>query len=325
MLKIRPPACADGLVSWFDFRKSSLLVLLALCNRSGSGSGRLISVVRWRLASWAPNGPAQELGLLVGWDRCPLTTARGLRLSCGRRRLDLSRTFHTVPATIGSIPAFDALRSISAFRAFVAILTFASTVLALDAVRTFRTISAAVRSTLRAIATTVRSAFRTVTAIVEAGFAIPVLMLWPLFLARLTVVVAWLAILTARRPVVIPRLAFETRLRFVYAHLRLADVAQARSAEFVATFFLGELLVAHSRRAETADLPVLRQRLTVLHLLLAVGHDDAIVVLGVLQIVLCQHRVSGRQSIARQLHVFLGDMRRRAADFRFRAAAFIAS
>ena len=38
--------------------------------------------------------------------------------------------------------------------------------------------------------------------------------------------------------------------------------------------------------------------------LVAVGHDDAHVVLGVLQIILCQHRVAGRLSIARSVRYF---------------------
>jgi len=49
--------------------------------------------------------------------------------------------------------------------------------------------------------------------------------------------------------------------------------------------------------------------------LLAITEDDAIVVLGVLQIVLSEHRIAGRQRIPRQRDVLLGDMRGRAADF----------
>ena len=49
--------------------------------------------------------------------------------------------------------------------------------------------------------------------------------------------------------------------------------------------------------------------------LLAVGHDDAAVVLGMLQIVLGQHRVSARLGLARQRDVLLGDMRRVCPGF----------
>ncbi len=41
-------------------------------------------------------------------------------------------------------------------------------------------------------------------------------------------------------------------------------------------------------------------------LLLAIGHDDAVIVLGVLQIVLRQHGIAGRGSIAGERHVFFG-------------------
>ena len=53
-------------------------------------------------------------------------------------------------------------------------------------------------------------------------------------------------------------------------------------------------------------------------LLVAEGHDDAVVVLGVLQIVLGQHRIAGGLRIARERHILLGDMRRRAADLHVR-------
>ena len=59
--------------------------------------------------------------------------------------------------------------------------------------------------------------------------------------------------------------------------------------------------------------------------LLAIGHDDAGVVLGVLQIVLCQHRVAGRLRVARERQIFLGDMCRRAPDFHIRAIGFEAA
>ena len=60
-------------------------------------------------------------------------------------------------------------------------------------------------------------------------------------------------------------------------------------------------------------------------LLVAEGHDDAVVVLGVLQIVLGQHRIAGRRRIAGERHVLLGDMRGRAADLYVRARALEAA
>ena len=49
-----------------------------------------------------------------------------------------------------------------------------------------------------------------------------------------------------------------------------------------------------------------------LHLLLAVGEDDAIVMLCVLEIVLCQHRVAGRLRVTGKRDVFLGNVGGRA-------------
>ncbi len=45
------------------------------------------------------------------------------------------------------------------------------------------------------------------------------------------------------------------------------------------------------------------------------GGDDAVVVLGVLEIILREDGIAGRKRIARERDVLLGDMRRRATDF----------
>jgi hypothetical protein len=52
--------------------------------------------------------------------------------------------------------------------------------------------------------------------------------------------------------------------------------------------------------------------------LLPVGHDDAHVMLGMLQIIFCQHRIARRLSIARKRQILLGNVRRRAPDFHIR-------
>jgi hypothetical protein len=54
-----------------------------------------------------------------------------------------------------------------------------------------------------------------------------------------------------------------------------------------------------------------------LPLLLAVGQYDAVVMLRVLQIILRQHRIARRLSIACQREILLGDMRRRATNLHF--------
>ncbi len=53
----------------------------------------------------------------------------------------------------------------------------------------------------------------------------------------------------------------------------------------------------------------------VLRLLLAIGHDDAVIVLCVLQIVLRQNRITRSKCIARQRHVLFGDVRGGAPNF----------
>jgi hypothetical protein len=76
--------------------------------------------------------------------------------------------------------------------------------------------------------------------------------------------------------------------------------------------------LARPRQIALAAIPAL-----LLHLLLAVGKDDAVVVFCVLQIVFRQHRVARRQRIARQRHIFLGDLRRRAVNFLVRPVRLI--
>ncbi len=62
-----------------------------------------------------------------------------------------------------------------------------------------------------------------------------------------------------------------------------------------------------------------------LHLLLAVGQDDAVVVLGMLQVILCQHRVAGGERIPRQRHVLLCNLGGRTMDFLVRAIGLIST
>jgi uncharacterized protein YcbX len=52
------------------------------------------------------------------------------------------------------------------------------------------------------------------------------------------------------------------------------------------------------------------------------GHDDAVVVLGVLQIALHGDNIAGGLRVARERRVFVGDMRRGAADLHVRAIRF---
>ena len=59
--------------------------------------------------------------------------------------------------------------------------------------------------------------------------------------------------------------------------------------------------------------------LLVLLLLLRLRRHDAVVVLGMLEIVFRHHAVAGGVGIARELEIFLIHIRRGAADFHFRS------
>ena len=59
--------------------------------------------------------------------------------------------------------------------------------------------------------------------------------------------------------------------------------------------------------------------------LLPIRHDDARIMLGVLQIILCEHRVAGRLGIAGERKILLRDMRRRAPDLHIRSVGFEAA
>jgi hypothetical protein len=82
--------------------------------------------------------------------------------------------------------------------------------------------------------------------------------------------------------------------------------------------------------AAVAIAAVLRRKVAVVarigaaltHLLFTVGHDDAIVMLGVLQIILGQNRIARRLSIARKRHVFFGNVGGCAAQLHIGTIAF---
>jgi hypothetical protein len=97
----------------------------------------------------------------------------------------------------------------------------------------------------------------------------------------------------------------------------------------VFAFFVAEIVIHRHRLAEPSGTrtphSVLDVAAALRDLLLAEGHDDAIIMLGVLQIVLSQYRIAARLCVARQHDVLLCDMGRRAAQFDVRPRAFEAS
>jgi hypothetical protein len=153
---------------------------------------------------------------------------------------------------------------------------------------------------------------RTLAALAVAG---PVLVAaeWPVGPLVLAVVVLPL-VLPFWAPVMLAA-ALRARLRLMTRrHERLLEPVLATLA-FVAEIVeaLGRLgRPAHAVAAAVGSIARLIE-------LVAIGHDDTAVVLGVLQVVLRQHRISRGLGIAREGDVLLGDMRRRTADLHVRA------
>jgi hypothetical protein len=157
--------------------------------------------------------------------------------------------------------------------------------------------------------------------------------------ARLIGPAAGVAILAlrARRAVflvMVPlRAVFETLpLVLVRARLGLAHPAAMRRLEVgvqVITLVVAEVIAHFHRILETdgavAPCCAIHRIPAILAMLFAERHDDAIVVLSVLQIILGQNGITRRSRIARQRHIFLGNMSRRTADFDFRPRALEAA
>ena len=93
-------------------------------------------------------------------------------------------------------------------------------------------------------------------------------------------------------------------------HVRLALAALAELLALVLAKVVAciERIAGHHRTACHRQATGERITAALADLLLAETHDDAVVVLGVLHVILSQHGIAGRQRITRQRHVFFGDM-----------------
>src|SRR5262245_31713559 len=100
------------------------------------------------------------------------------------------------------------------------------------------------------------------------------------------------------------------------AHLAAAGLG-ALVVAFVSAFGVPALLAIATIRPLALMAAMLRA-----HLRLR-SHDDAIVMLGVLEIALRRDHVAGRERVAGERHVFLGDMRRRAPNLHVGAVRFV--
>ncbi|HRD78803.1 MAG TPA: hypothetical protein PK264_23175, partial [Hyphomicrobiaceae bacterium] len=173
-------------------------------------------------------------------------------------------------------------------------------------------------------------------AITEAAVPTIVMALPAMIIARATTVVAARAVvgawlLTAAGPVVAPPLrsawsvglaaeARGGRLRLTDRHIGHPEARVHRRGVIIArvVVIMIERLTRQSRPHAVAVRAVAMLR----RLLLAHREDDSVVVLGVLQIVLSEHRIAGTQRIARERHVLFGNQGRGAADLDVRAVAF---
>lgn len=139
----------------------------------------------------------------------------------------------------------------------------------------------------------------------------------------ITVAVVALIVLAVRLPLLVlmglaalrstTALAFNRLLRTWICLMRGSH--RAKLVRRIRTDVLVAALV-HSFEAFASRLSA---RLIAWHLeLLAIGHDDAVVMLRMLEIVLGKHPVTGRLRVPRQCHVFFRDVRRRSPDLHIR-------
>jgi hypothetical protein len=142
--------------------------------------------------------------------------------------------------------------------------------------------------------------------------------------AAIIVAVAVTALVAPERTIVPVLAAVVLALRLERLRLRLmhGDLRHLREiiAAGVIALIVTELVAALAAFAHALAIAV--QAIALLTHLLAIGHDDAAVVLGVLEIVLRQYRIAGRLRISRKRDIFLGNMRRSTANFYIRAVGF---
>jgi hypothetical protein len=108
------------------------------------------------------------------------------------------------------------------------------------------------------------------------------------------------------------RLVLLARLAVMLGH----GLRQAVIQHVVAAAIIVAEVVAVTTLAGYVDALTIAVHIAALLLqLLAIRHDDTVVVLGVLQVVLSEHGVAGRLRVASERQVFLGNMCRSAPDF----------
>lgn len=141
-------------------------------------------------------------------------------------------------------------------------------------------------------------------------------------LAAITIAEAALVAIAAEVPIVTPAAALVrpgmASLLMPRLGLRLEHRRRLQAVvEQIVAVLLAEVLATFARLARPPHAVAVGE-LAGLTQLLAIGHYDAGIVLGVLKVILRQHRVARGLGVSRQRKILLGDMRRGAPDFHVR-------
>jgi hypothetical protein len=107
------------------------------------------------------------------------------------------------------------------------------------------------------------------------------------------------AVLIMASPLALEPLIVDSRLGLVLAHANEGRLRVAFLALLLREFVGGLHGIVGHEGSMTAH-PAIHPLASLGHVLVAEGHDDAIVVLGVLQIVLRQHRIARGRGVARE-------------------------
>jgi hypothetical protein len=215
--------------------------------------------------------------LAAHWRRRRLMRLAILLHWCRLRLRAIDKTFR---ASFRTLRPFRPLRTREALRALVPL----SPILAVAPILT--------RAAITAVAATI-----TILPVIAVVAALALAML------RASVVAH------ARTAVVIARAIVVARLALVIAHLRLRH--RPHIAAEIVTVLVAELIARSRLAAERCRTDLTSTILDVAalsYLLFAERQDDAVIMLGVLEIVLSQNGIAARLRISRQRHVFLCNM-----------------
>lgn len=253
----------------------------------------LLARFRTRLPTGSYCGLVSLAGKCRRWSR---TVAALLSLRSLGPHLRAIRTLLAVSAieTIAAIRALSTITSVASVTPITSVAVMAlitvTPVPALEAIPTLLTIAASL----------------TVLEAVLLPVAIPIILPRPI----------------VARPAIFETLAFVTRR--VMGRLR-----HGLAAGTILSLFVRKLVAHHSGFAKPSrTMPrhtCVRISTALSDLLLAKRHDDAIIMLCVLQVVLREHRVAARLRVPGEGHIFFSDMSRRSAQLDVRPRAFEAA